>query len=77
MIQINPAKYSLDIFNYYINTNEIPSELSHENLISSPAKISPLLWLLNRSGLSHQKNYEVKSFGSSLVFIRSRCLYNK
>ena len=25
----------LDIYIYYINTNEIPSELSRENLISS------------------------------------------
>ena len=30
---------------YYINTNEIPGELSRENLISSHVKISPLLWL--------------------------------
>ena len=30
---------------YYLNTNEIPSELSHENMISSHVKISLLLWL--------------------------------
>ena len=42
---------------YYINTNEIPGELSRENLISSHVKISPLLWLHNESRLSHQKNY--------------------
>ena len=40
---------------YYINTNEIPGELSCENLISSHVKISPLLWLHNKSCLSHQK----------------------
>ena len=36
------------IVNYYINTNEIPSELSREILISSQVKISPLLWLHNK-----------------------------
>ena len=41
---------------YYINTNEIPSKLSHENLISSHVKISPLLWLHNKSLLSDQKS---------------------
>ena len=40
---------------YYINTNEIPSELSRENLISSHVKISPLLWLHNKPHLSDQK----------------------
>ena len=30
---------------YYINTNEIPSELSSENMISSHVKRSLLLWL--------------------------------
>ena len=28
-----------------MNTNEIPGELSRENLLSSHVKISPLLWL--------------------------------
>ena len=50
---------------YYINTNEMLGELSRENLIftcennmlSSHVKISPLLWLHNKSRLSHQKNY--------------------
>ena len=63
---------------YYINTNEIPGELSQENLISSHVKnnmlsshvkISPLLWLHNKSRLSHQKTIKVKWFGISLVFI--------
>ena len=40
---------------YYINTNEIPSELSCENLISSRVKISLLLWLHDKLHLSHQK----------------------
>ena len=44
---------------YYINTNEIPGELSRENLISSHVKISPLLWLHNKSRLSHQKTIKV------------------
>ena len=30
---------------YHINTNEIPSELSRENMISSRVKRSLLLWL--------------------------------
>ena len=34
-----------NIFFYYINTNEIPSELSRENMISSHVKRSLLLWL--------------------------------
>ena len=33
---------------YYINTNEIPGNLSRENFISSHVKISPL-WLQNDS----------------------------
>ena len=37
--------------NYYINTNEIPGELSRENMISSHVKRSPLLWLHNKSRL--------------------------
>ena len=40
---------------YYIYTNEIPSELSGENLISSHVKTSLLLRLHNKSHLSHQK----------------------
>ena len=55
--------------NYYINTNEIPGELSCENVISSHVKMSPLLWLHNKSRLSHQKAIKVKWFGISLVFI--------
>ena len=56
--------------------NEIPSELSRENLISPHVKItcylvkiSPLLWLHNKSRLSHQKTIKVKWFGILLVFI--------
>ena len=45
--------YCLRTLIYYINTNEIPGELSRENLISSHVKISPLLWLHNKSRLSH------------------------
>ena len=53
---------------YYINNNEILGELSWENVISSHVKISPLLWLDNKSRLSHQNTIKVKWFGSSLVF---------
>ena len=45
---------------YHINTNEIPGELSRENLISSHVKISPLLWLQTKSRLSHQKTIKLK-----------------
>ena len=38
------------------------------NMLSSHVKISPLLWLHNKSRLSHQKTVKVKWFGSSLVF---------
>ena len=56
---------------YHINTNEIPGELSRQNLISSHVKISPLLWLQNISRLSHQKLLNL----NGLVF--HWCLYNK
>ena len=62
---------------YYINTNEIPGELSRENLISSHVKISPLLWLHNKSLLSHQKTIKMKWCGSSLVFIINRILHGR
>ena len=53
----SPVSCGLNKSFYYINTNEIPGEISRENLISSPVKISPLLWLHDKSRLSHQKNY--------------------
>ena len=54
---------------YYINANEIPSELSGKNMISSRetnmlsshVKRSPLLW--------QKKGVELKWFCISLVFI--------
>ena len=51
---------------YYINTSEIPSELSRETLISSHVKRSPSLWLHNKSRLWKQ---------ADLVFHWS--IYNK
>ena len=39
------------------------------DMLSSHVKISALLWLHNKSHLSHQKTIKVKWFGSSLVFI--------
>ena len=38
-----------------MNPNEIPGELLRENLKSSHVKKPPLLWLHNKSRLSHQK----------------------
>ena len=64
--------HSVSVYNnyfYYVNTNEIPGELSHENLMFSHVKMSPLLWLHNKLRLSHQKISKVKWFGISLVFI--------
>ena len=60
---------SINMHYYYINTNEIPAELSRENMISSHVKISLLLWLHNKSRLSQEKTVSVKWFGISLVFI--------
>ena len=74
-------KYTMNIYelyiNYilhYINTNEIPGELSRftyeNNMSSSHVKRSRLLWLHDTSRLSQQKKcFEVKWFGISLVFI--------
>ena len=49
------------------------------NMLSSRVKISPLLWLHNRSHLSHQKTIKVKWFGSSLhgVYIINRTLHGR
>ena len=61
-----------DVIPVYINTNEIPGELSHENLTSSHVKITcylQLLWLHNKLHFSHQNTNKVKLFGISLVFI--------
>ena len=38
-------------FFYHINTDEIPGELSHENMLSSDVKRSLLLLLKNKSCL--------------------------
>ena len=45
------AQKKLKIPFYYVNTSEIPSELSCENFISSHVKISLSLWLHNKSRL--------------------------
>ena len=64
---LNNSQHNITV--YYINTNEMPGELSRKKLISSHVKILPLLWLHNRSRLSHQKTIKVKWFGILLVFI--------
>ena len=54
------------LYIYYINANEIPGELSGENMISSHVERSPLLWL----------RYIIYcAFCNDLVF--HCCLYNK
>ena len=50
----------------FIGTNEIPGELSRENMISS--HMWTFLWLHHKSPLSKQKNIKKKWFGISLVF---------
>ena len=50
---------------YYINTNEIPSELLCENMVSSHVKRSLLLWLHTKMRLSMPF---AKRFSISLVF---------
>ena len=65
--RVHYLSYFINIFIYiyiYYNTNEIPGELSCENMISSP-----LLWLHNKSRLAQEKTVSVKWFGISLVFI--------
>ena len=52
-----PFARKLDIFTF------------ENSMLSSHVKISPLLWLHNKSRLSHQKTIKVKWFGISLVFI--------
>ena len=67
-------------FVYCINTNEIPGELSHQNMISPDVKITCYLhtWKDNRcygytiNGAFHCKKLLVKWFG-----IFHKCLYNK
>ena len=59
---------SNNIISCYINTSEIPSELSRENynMLSSHVKRSPLLWLHNKSRLWKQAD-----------LVCHWCLYNK
>ena len=57
-------------YNYLLYITAMKYQVSfHENLISSHVKISLLLWLQNKSRLSHQETVKVKWFGISLVFI--------
>ena len=77
-LQFSRSKIHLINRHYYINTNEIPGELWLENLISSHVKISPLLWLHNKSRLSHQKNYQSKMVWYFIgVYIINRTLHGR
>ena len=60
--------YDSDKVLYHINTNEIPGELSRENLISSHVKITCYGYIIN-DAFHSEKTIEVKWFGTSLVFI--------
>ena len=64
---------------YYINTNEIPGELSHENLISSNVKITcyPHMWKYHHCyGYIINRAFHTKKLlkWNGLVF--HWCLYN-
>jgi len=50
LLSNNGSAQTLTTF-HYINASVIPSELSHENFISSHVKTSPSLWLHNKSRL--------------------------
>ena len=52
-IKFISSRYRVISSIHYINTSEIPSELSRENFISSHVKRSPLLWLHNKPCLFH------------------------
>ena len=71
---LNSFKYSFLLYKHQWNTRwafarKLDIFTCENNMLSSRVKISPLLWLHNRSSLSHQKTIKVKWFGSSLVFI--------
>ena len=57
MFSVISKKLTLIKLLYYINTNEIPGELSSENMVSSHVKRSPLLWLHNKFHLSQEEKY--------------------
>ena len=60
---------SLEILNSRRRRRKPNIFIRENNMLSSRVKISPLLWLHNKSRLSHQKTIKVKWFGISLVFI--------
>ena len=62
----------------YINTNEIPGELSRENMISSHVKRSRLLWLHDTSRFRSKKNVKVKMVWHFIgVYIINRTLHDR
>ena len=79
------SKTSSHVIFYCINTNEIPGELLHENMIFSNAKIIIMLSAhvkyhhcyscMNKLCLLQKKAVLVKWFGISLVFIINRTLH--
>ena len=50
--RLNESKLSQNTCPYYINTSEIPSELSRENFISSHVKITCYLVIFTREEIS-------------------------
>ena len=65
---------------YYINTSEIPGEVSRENMISSQVKRSPLLWLHNNSRTLRQKKLFTREMVWNFilgVYIGNRTLHGR
>ena len=76
--QFAMASHILQI--YYINTNEIPGELSRENLISSHVKITCYLhmWKYHRCyGFIINRAFHTKKLFKWNGFVFHWCLYNK
>ena len=75
LAKVLPAAYTFNNRHYnYINTNEIPGELSRENMISSHVKRSSLLWLHNKWRLSKRI---VKGLVFLGVYVINRTLHGR
>ena len=74
---IGTLRENKDVSFTYYNTNEIPGELSRENVISSHVKILPLLWLHNKLRFSHQNYLSEMVWYFIGVFKINRTLYGR
>ena len=79
-VQIGPTKVKYTILIYYINTNELPGELSRKNLISSRVKITCYLhmWKYHRCyGYIISHAFHTKKLLKWNGLVVHWCLYNK